>query len=32
MTDQIQITIDQEVYDRPEMLMVSPFSDANAPI
>lgn len=32
MTDQIQISIDREVYDRLQMLMVPPFSDANAVI
>jgi hypothetical protein len=32
MTDQIQITIDQEVYDRLQVLMVPPISDANAVI
>ena len=32
MTDQIQITIDQEVYDRLQMLMVPPISDTNAAI
>jgi hypothetical protein len=32
MTDQIQITIDQDVYDRLQMLMVPPISDANAVI
>jgi len=32
MTDQIQITIDREVYDRLQMLMVPPISDANAVI
>jgi hypothetical protein len=32
MTDQVQITIDQEVYDRLQMLMVPPVSDANAVI
>lgn len=32
MTDQIQILIDQEVYDRLQMLMVPPISDANAVI
>ena len=32
MTDQVQITIDQEVYDRLQMLMVPPISDANAVI
>ena len=30
MTDQVQITIDQEVFDRLQMLMVPPISDANA--
>ncbi|MDD5365697.1 MAG: hypothetical protein PHR30_10180 [Gallionellaceae bacterium] len=29
MTGQIQITIDREVYDRLQMLMVPPISDAN---
>lgn len=32
MTDQIQISIDREVYDRLQMLMVPPISDANAVI
>lgn len=32
MTDQIQITIDHDVYDRLKMLMVPPISDANAAI
>jgi hypothetical protein len=32
MTDQIQITIDREVYDRLQMLMAPPISDANAVI
>ncbi len=32
MTDQIQITIDRDVYDRLRMLMVPPVSDANAAI
>jgi len=32
MTDQVQITIDQEVFDRLQMLMVPPISDANAVI
>ncbi len=32
MTDQIQILIDQEVYDRLQVLMVPPISDANAVI
>lgn len=32
MTDQIQITIDREIYDRLQMLMVPPVSDANAVI
>lgn len=32
MTDQVQITIDQEIYDRLQMLMVPPISDANAVI
>jgi len=32
MTDQIQISVDQEVYDRLQMLMVPPVSDANAVI
>lgn len=32
MTDQVQITVDQEVYDRLQMLMVPPISDANAVI
>jgi hypothetical protein len=32
MTEQIQITIDRDVYDRLQMLMVPPFSDPNAVI
>ncbi len=32
MTDQIQISIDQEVYKQLQMLMVPPISDANAVI
>ena len=32
MTDQIQILIDREVYDRLQTLMVPPISDANAVI
>jgi hypothetical protein len=32
MTAQVQITIDQEVYDQLQMLMVPPVSDANAVI
>lgn len=32
MTDQIQITIDREIYDQLQMLMVPPLSDANAVI
>lgn len=32
MTDRIQITIDQDVYDRLQMLMVPPISDANGAI
>lgn len=32
MTDQVQITIDQEVYDRLQVLMVPPINDANAVI
>jgi hypothetical protein len=32
MTDQIQITIDKDIYDRLQMLMVPPISDANAAI
>ena len=32
MTNQIQISIDNEVYDRLQMLMVPPISDANAAI
>jgi len=32
MTDQIQISIDREVYDQLLMLMVPPISDANAVI
>ena len=32
MSSQIQISIDQDVYDRLQMLMVPPISDANAAI
>lgn len=32
MTDQIQINIDKDTYDRLQMLMVPPFNDANAVI
>jgi len=32
MTDQVQITIDQEVFDRLQMLIVPPISDVNAVI
>lgn len=32
MAKQIQITIDQEIYDRMQQLMVPPISDANAVI
>lgn len=32
MTDQVQITIDRDVYDRMQMLMVPPINDANAVI
>jgi len=32
MTEQIQISIDREVYDRLKILMVPPISDANAVI
>lgn len=32
MSDQIQITIDRDIYDRLQMLMVPPVSDANAVI
>lgn len=32
MTNQIQISIDREVYDQLEALMVPPLSDANAVI
>jgi len=32
MSDQIQISIDREIYDRLQMLMVPPISDANAAI
>ncbi len=32
MTDQIQINIDHDVYDRLQLLMVPPISDANAVI
>ncbi len=32
MTNQVQISIDREVYDRLQMLMVPPISDSNAAI
>lgn len=32
MTDQIQISIDRDIYDRLQMLMVPPINDANAVI
>lgn len=32
MTDQVHITIDREIYDRLQMLMVPPVSNANAVI
>lgn len=32
MADQVQITIDQEVFDQLQLLMVPPISDANAVI
>ena len=32
MSGQVQVFIDQEVYDRLQMLMVPPISDANAVI
>lgn len=32
MTDQIQISIDRDVYDRLQTLMVPPVNDANAVI
>ncbi|HEY6022010.1 MAG TPA: hypothetical protein VIY48_19735 [Candidatus Paceibacterota bacterium] len=32
MSDQVQVYIDREVYDRLQMLMVPPISDANAVI
>ena len=32
MTDQVQITIDRDIYDRLQMLMVPPINDANAVI
>ena len=32
MTNQIQISVDQEIYDQLQMLMVPPISDANAVI
>lgn len=32
MTDQIQISIDREIYDQLQLLMVPPVSDANAVI
>lgn len=32
MTDQIQISVDPDVYERLQLLMVPPISDANAVI
>jgi len=32
MTDKVQVVIDRDVYERLQMLMVPPFSDANAVI
>lgn len=32
MTDQIQITIDRDIYDRLQMLMVPPINDVNTVI
>lgn len=32
MEDQVNITIDREVYDQLQLLMVPPFNDANAVI
>ena len=32
MTDQIQISVDRNIYDRLQMLMVPPINDANAVI
>ncbi len=32
MSNQVQINVDREVYDRLQMLMVPPISDANAVI
>jgi hypothetical protein len=32
MSDQIQITVDRDIYDRLQMLMVPPVNDANAVI
>lgn len=32
MTNQIQISIDRDVYDKLQLLMAPPFSDANAVI
>lgn len=32
MTDQVQITIDRDIYNRLQMLMVPPISDPNAAI
>lgn len=32
MTDQVQITIDRDIYNRLQMLMVPPVSDVNAAI
>ncbi|HUX89723.1 MAG TPA: hypothetical protein VMV48_03435 [Gallionellaceae bacterium] len=32
MNDQVQITIDRDIYERLQMLMVPPINDANAVI
>jgi hypothetical protein len=32
MTEQVQITIDRDIYDRLQLLMVPPVNDANAVI
>lgn len=32
MTDQVQITVDQDVFDRLQLLIVPPINDANAVI
>jgi hypothetical protein len=32
MTDQVQISIDRDIYDRLQLLMVPPIDDANAVI